>query len=744
MITGGVLQIPTKARALGRHYRFVVAVALAVAIVSATTVGVSAQWPTGCVELNDIVEQHLGNVGNVGIYQRIHGDQAEAACRTDHRADVQRTFAWAFEGSAATPAATAAAASSTAQYAGGWPTTCVYLNDVVEAHLGNDRNVGIYTRAFGDQAEARCQQDHAEDVRQTFAWVGLCEAATVARAARPGYLRAFDAAGPTVGDLAASNRQLERLLIVMPWLGCFTYPWLVDGISGPDQLALNRLLLTDAINRDLAMFVASADWFADGTNSIDIYADEMYSLQYIQLLAQKSESLGELLRSFTWLQDDLTFDETLTLRSLNDIAEQDLPFTVAMASAAWVQDGLVPYEEDAVGALTELFVINPDLARQLLANTTRAPVWSSDVRVMTALQELIIHTDSLGHRTDRHHRLVNTAWFNDGLDAQERALVNALSVVGVNDHAVDTELQIDHNSQFSRLLERHHARSLTFSLPLTGSFRVWVFDDKPIPEGLNILSSVAQGLRGAERIVNTPLPFNDLVILMTRGHIGDFGRNKPTSLTGLSGLWPTTVLVNQDGIIGIHEIRTNLIYQIIASLYFDERAGPNYPYYEFPDPRANLLNPKWLARSTHEFISAFTNDSQGSRSLADYNHDWATEARLKCAAEGQANIHGLSLQEGTVLYSRAEPLRHCADLHGRMLLYRLFTTLGEQRMSLAMRDLHFLATRDGERKNAEGILTPSDKDIYRTFLRHTPPHLRDEVRHWYNLIHGGPFVHELV
>ena len=30
-----------------------------------------AQWPTTCVELNDIVESHLGNTENVGIYQRV-------------------------------------------------------------------------------------------------------------------------------------------------------------------------------------------------------------------------------------------------------------------------------------------------------------------------------------------------------------------------------------------------------------------------------------------------------------------------------------------------------------------------------------------------------------------------------------------------------------------------------------------------------------------------------------------------
>jgi len=48
------------------------------------------------VDLNDIVENHLGNDHNVGIYQRVFGDQAEQACQNDHRDDVRGVFAWAF------------------------------------------------------------------------------------------------------------------------------------------------------------------------------------------------------------------------------------------------------------------------------------------------------------------------------------------------------------------------------------------------------------------------------------------------------------------------------------------------------------------------------------------------------------------------------------------------------------------------------------------------------------------------
>lgn len=81
-------------------------VASVVAAVTVTAMSISAsfaQWPTTCVELNDIVEAHLGNYHNVGIYQRVFGNQAESACQRDHRTDVQTTFSWAWPNPTPTP-----------------------------------------------------------------------------------------------------------------------------------------------------------------------------------------------------------------------------------------------------------------------------------------------------------------------------------------------------------------------------------------------------------------------------------------------------------------------------------------------------------------------------------------------------------------------------------------------------------------------------------------------------------------
>ncbi|MCY3802439.1 MAG: hypothetical protein OXG46_12780 [Chloroflexi bacterium] len=87
--------------------RLTVSVAIAGLLAGLTAAVVAAQWPTTCVELNDIVEAHLGNHGNVGIYQRTFGDQAEAACQNDHRDDVRSVFAWAI-GEQSTPSSTSA------------------------------------------------------------------------------------------------------------------------------------------------------------------------------------------------------------------------------------------------------------------------------------------------------------------------------------------------------------------------------------------------------------------------------------------------------------------------------------------------------------------------------------------------------------------------------------------------------------------------------------------------------------
>ena len=58
-----------------RHLR-VLLIALAATLALASPA--LAQWPTACVDLNDIVEAHLGNPGNIQICRRPFGDRTAA------------------------------------------------------------------------------------------------------------------------------------------------------------------------------------------------------------------------------------------------------------------------------------------------------------------------------------------------------------------------------------------------------------------------------------------------------------------------------------------------------------------------------------------------------------------------------------------------------------------------------------------------------------------------------------------
>ena len=81
-----------KGRAVLACFAAVLTLVVAMSIASAETPG---GWPTTCVELYDIIQDHQGNRDKVGIYGRLHGDEAEEVCREDQRAQMEAALAWA-------------------------------------------------------------------------------------------------------------------------------------------------------------------------------------------------------------------------------------------------------------------------------------------------------------------------------------------------------------------------------------------------------------------------------------------------------------------------------------------------------------------------------------------------------------------------------------------------------------------------------------------------------------------------
>ena len=694
-----LLERMTRDSGAWRRNRIALALVVALTVVVAVSASVSAQWPTACVALNDIVEQHLGNGGNVGIYQRTFGEQAEGACRSDHVDDVRAVFGWAFD-SPASPASTDDGAISDI---GGWPTTCVDLNDIVERHLGNDHNVGIYQGTYGNGAESGCQLDHKDDVRATFAWV------QPRTAPGPAPRTSTDSFLPTVGDLANDFPVLRAFLSDLPWLADYVYPWLTDGVSQDEIDFLSSLRLTAEVNESLAMFIAGTAWFSNGIDHSDDFGNEEFAPELLRTIYQTSPEFLEIATTYYWVSDDITARELSALKDINELAKRDHDLALRIARAPWVQDGIRPFEIYTLDSLPILYDRNPSLTRQLAEHATADFVWASDIRLIDIMTNLLTNygEDDRPKESSRFHRLTTQPWFADGLDSKERAFINALEMVYENDHEL-----------YDRLLHSRYSQSATFSLPLAGPVRLWAFQAEPFPEGESVLNEVAAGLLGFERIMQAAPPANDIVILLS-GHTSGMGHDGRMRLPRQPHI----------------PITTDLILDAIGEAYFTFRMGPR-----FPEGLRGQFDLPWMQLSGHEFAKAYVHNMLGTRDLLVQHHSWSSDARSDCASKGMWNIYSVTIQHYPEEREEVQALQRCGVLYGNMLLFRLYQTLGERAVSLALRDLYIPTVHDEVRRNAEGHLTPSDLDILRAFMRHSPEHQHDQIRHWFRQLHGGPFL----
>lgn len=681
---------------------------VAVAAVLGTAAEVDAQWPTGCVELNDIVERHLENVGNVGLYQRVFGEAAEQECQVDHRDDVAETFAWAFAGPELPSTEGQTTRIAAPVDTGGWPETCVELNDIVEDQLGNDLNVGIYQRAFGEQAEAACRQDHADDVRAVFAWAAPCEL-------RPSQ---GASANSTVLELARTDATLQEMLLSHPWLSCHVYPWLADGMTNDDRQSLENLQRIARRDRDLAIYIATADWFADGVAEKHARSYEIDALSNLERIANESQPLSQAMTTYPWLADQLSEEEAMAVQAISTMSTRDADLAITVATSVWVTDGIFPHEPTAIRDLDRLAQVAPHVATKVL-NKSLSPYdvsrphygKSSATRAISALVRMYFDSDVPNEVGERFTRVVTSWWYTTGLTIRDLALFVVLDMVRSED-----------DDLFDGLLRHHTTEFLEITLPLRGSFRLWAFQDDSFPSGESSLVTMADALRGAEHFIRVPVPFDDIVVL--------YGGNDRVIYDDGRVHFPRTEPVR---------ISRQEVYRAVGELYFSDDIGPNYPSIAYPNPGWNNYEPRWMAASAPGFVGAVASDWVGASNLEHENHLWAQAAYPMCPNRHVASIHAVAVRAVPDNSEERDVIESCIGLFGRMLLYQLLLVLGQERMSDAMREL-YLTSLGAHGRNEEGIVTPSEKDIFRIFLKHTPPDRADEMRHWYRHFHGGPFI----
>lgn len=150
----------------------------------------------------------------------------------------------------------------------------------------------------------------------------------------------------------------------------------------------------------------------------------------------------------------------LALLPIREVWWKDPELGRELAQAPWIADGLADWEDDAVYGLGHLADYDLALARQMLAYAAEEPVRSRNTFLLSNLGRML--------RQDREsfEQLIARPWFADGLDAEERSFVTAVSnTTGVG--GLYRELLAERYTLSANISPRRRARSIYGSLPMT-------------------------------------------------------------------------------------------------------------------------------------------------------------------------------------------------------------------------------------------------------------------------------------
>ena len=339
-------------------------------------------------------------------------------------------------------------------------------------------------------------------------------------------------------------------------------------------------------------------------------------------------------------------------------------------------------EHNTPYGLGNLYDHDPALARRMLAYSTEEPLRTRNIHILNVLGDMA-RDDAASLRLLQAQR-----WFADGLSPEERAFVIVLGKVAY------------HDDLYADLLAERFTMEATIDLPLSGEIVLWAFGHDPI-EG-NVLEAMEHGAQAAERVMASPLPVTDVIMLQVNPekYGGGFGGvNLSDSMVLSTGSeWPDSA-------------HADLLYHEIAHYYL-----------------AHEIGPFWLVEGGADFVRSYrqvwdgTEGWDGKVPLFEGN-EYA--GRQWCLDNGVPNAAALAEADPEFAGS-------CSYFLGEYLLTYLYNTIGEATFSSAMAELY--------RSYSRFQFYPSEEQVYEVFLKHTLPDREEAFLDVYGRFHGGLFI----
>ena len=455
-------------------------------------------------------------------------------------------------------------------------------------------------------------------------------------------------------------------------------PWLADGVVRGES-AIPRFL-QEMADADIALAKTAAllPWLAD-----EVSIGETSAFGYLARFARQNLELPWLVIESHWFNAEVTSDTLSALHFLEELSAIDPELARLTASVPWLADDITGNELSALRSLQSIASHGfPELAKLLAGFPWFADGADRDLHdyVLTVISHMTIFTPhAIGQLTAQ-------PWFTDGLDYHEAAFVTALPAYS------GTTLYED-------LLQAHFMQTITISLPLAGDVNIWVIQNAPFPPDDDLLAVFEDAIRASESFMGAPFPTTDIVVLVV---VND--DNKAYYLGSPSKHGTGILLYRYEG------GRVPAVPHETAHYY---TAG----------------GPSWFREGAAEFIEAYFNDWKGMKAIEKRANGVASNVKQACI-DGPNSIEDI----WHLLKVYVTRKTGCHYAMGENFLHGVYTTIGEEAMSAAMRELH-LRTEEYEGWSI------SEEQIYDAFLEHAPSDRKEAFRDLYRRLHGGPYAY---
>ena len=333
-------------------------------------------------------------------------------------------------------------------------------------------------------------------------------------------------------------------------------------------------------------------------------------------------------------------------------------------------DGITEHDGDAVFRLLNTFDMAVELGLDffslldLVIELEHDRIRPLDVFAMDSLY--LLHSQ----RPEHFKVVLNTPWFSDGLDDEER--VHIISF------------------KYDDLLAPHLVQSKTINLPLAGEVNLWIVQHEPTPGYEDMLRFAEKAVRGTERLMGVPFPTSEVIVAVVKQE-GVLGSRCHAGVAYYDRVEVGDWLGGGTGL-------RQTVYHEIAHYYFKNGIGPG-----------------WILEGGPEFATWRIEEWLGYSSLEDVGIIARERVQARCVEQGMTNLNRLTTYEDSLENHMLE--FSCRYVMGLDFLIRLQDIAGDEVLSAALGELY--QTIDQRAISGFDWYVESDPKVYEIILKHT-------------------------